>query len=333
MRLDAAEEAVVHAGLAGVGGVAHVDDAQRPSMVGGVLSPGALPQPVLDLRAEIDVDGHRISGERETLRLADDLAALRDEPVPVPREVRGRLPEPRRAVHLDGDVLGRRGAHQLLAVLQLANRHVGGGQVREHGGAGERGDRARRHRRPEVLADVGVEHEVGKVPGADEHVGPEGNAVPEQGHLGRARRGGGVEPAELVELPVVRRVGLGRHGDRPATVERHGAVEEQIVDHEGQPDREEEVPPGGPLRHPGEAVEGGTEERFLEEQIAARVGRESELGAEGVVSALSVNALEEDQVRVGVEGRVGHPDLGYADRHPREAMRSYVEEVVGQRHA
>src|SRR5207249_5872580 len=112
----------------------------RPAEVGGVLPPRALAEAVLEDRPEVDVDGHRVAGEREPLRLADDLAVLRDEPMAVPGEVRGRLPEARRAVELDGQVLGRGRAHEVLAVLPLADGHVGGGEIRQDRRTGESAD-------------------------------------------------------------------------------------------------------------------------------------------------------------------------------------------------
>ena len=90
-------------------------------------------------------------------------AALGDEAVAVPGEIRRRLAEAGGAVQLHGEVLRGRRAHELLAVLPLADDDVRRGEVREHGRARQRGDRARRHRRPEVLADVGVQHEVAEM--------------------------------------------------------------------------------------------------------------------------------------------------------------------------
>ena len=52
-------------------------------------------------------------------------------------------------------------AHEQAAVIRLADGDVAGGEVGEHRRAGERGERARRQRHPEVLADLEVQHEAG----------------------------------------------------------------------------------------------------------------------------------------------------------------------------
>ena len=168
--------------------------------------------------------------QREALRLGHQLAALGDQAVAVPGQIGGRLAEAGGAVELHGEVLRGRHAHEVLAVLPLADRDVRGREVREHGRAGERRQRARRHRRPEVLADVGVEDEAGEMRQDDQHVGAERDPAPEQLDGVRARRGRGLEPAQLVELAVVRQVRLRRDRDGAAAVERHGAVEEAAVD-------------------------------------------------------------------------------------------------------
>src|SRR5213076_3392142 len=129
----------------------------------GENAEGRLPHAVLAQRDQIDVGHDRAPVEREALGLGDHLATLGDEAVAVPGEVRRRLAEAGGAVHLDRQVLRGRGAHQLLTVLPLADRDVRGREVREHGGAGERRQRPGRHRRPQVLADVGVQHEAGEV--------------------------------------------------------------------------------------------------------------------------------------------------------------------------
>src|SRR5437016_5471926 len=65
-----------------------VDGAERPAVGRRVLAPRPLPQPILRERIEVHVDHRDVPAEREALRLRDQLAALGDEPVSVPGEVR-----------------------------------------------------------------------------------------------------------------------------------------------------------------------------------------------------------------------------------------------------
>ena len=122
MRIDAAPQPREHAraARASARGVA-VDDAERPrAVVARVGAERRLAHAVLRQRLQIDVDDDVRAAEREALGLADQLAALGDQAVPVPGEVGGRLAEAGGAVDLHGEVARRRAAHQLLAVLPLA---------------------------------------------------------------------------------------------------------------------------------------------------------------------------------------------------------------------
>ena len=298
--------------------------AQRSRVRGGVLPEGVLPHAVGGQRREVDVCHRRRARQREALRLRHQLTAIGNEPVPVPRQIGARLPEARGAVELHGEVLRRRHAHEIATVLPLADRDVGGRQIRQHGGAGERRQRARRHRRPEVLAHLGVEREAVEMRQDDEHVGAERDPAPEQLDGVRARRGRGLEPAWLVELAVAGQVRLRGHRDGAAAVERDGAVVEAAVQQERRADRDDEVPRRGRSRQVGERVEHAAQERLLEEEVAAGVGRQPQLGADGVLGPVLVDSGQGAHVGVGVEGRVRHADLGDAHADAREAVPANV---------
>ena len=65
----------------------------------------------------------------------------------------------------------------------------------------------------------------------------------------------------------------------------------------------------------------------LEEEIAARVAGQTELGAQGIVGAGRVHRGELLDVGGRVEGGVGDADLRHAHRHPHEAVPAHVEKV------
>ena len=172
-RLDVASEDVPGRRRPAVAHGPARDAAHGARMAGGVLAERGLPQAVGAQRREIDVGDRRRAAQREALRLRHQLPAIGDQPVAVPRQVGGRFPEAGGAVELDRQVLGGRHADQVAAILELADGDVRGRQVGEHGGAGERGEGARRHRRPEVLAHLDVQREAVDVRQVDEKVGAE----------------------------------------------------------------------------------------------------------------------------------------------------------------
>ena len=112
------------------------DRPERGACCGGVLPERRLSHAVVQQRRQVDVGDRRRAREREALGLRQQLAALGDQPVAVPRQVGRRFAEARRAVQLHRQVLRRRHAHQLATVLPLADRDVRRREIREHGRAG-----------------------------------------------------------------------------------------------------------------------------------------------------------------------------------------------------
>ena len=90
----------------------------------------------------------------EALALGEEDAVLGDQQVAAEDEVGRRLVDAGVGVDVGGERAARLLAHQLAAVLGLGHEVVRGRGVQEHGGARDRVARARRDRRPEVLADL-----------------------------------------------------------------------------------------------------------------------------------------------------------------------------------
>ena len=125
-----------------------------------------LPDPLLAQPVEVDVDDGRPRTVGEPLALAEQVAALVDHGLAVPGQVGGRLALAGRGVEV-GRVAARAGRpDQLAAALGPADGDRAGAEVGQHGRAGERRLRARRHRHPHVLADLDVQVEPGDVGGA-----------------------------------------------------------------------------------------------------------------------------------------------------------------------
>ena len=288
-----------------------------------------LPHAILRQRLQVDVDLDVRAAEREAWRLGDQPAALGDQAVAVPGQVGGRLAEAGGAVHLHREVARRRAAHQLLPVLPLGDGDVGRRQVGEHRRTG-RAPRAcwaapapRGPRRCRCAA----RSPAGAAGGTSTSV-PNGTSPPSRVDAARRRLRRRAEPAQLVELAVVRRIRLRRHRQRPAAIERHRAVEQQPVDDQRRADREHQVPVGARLGHLRQRRAHALEQRLLEEEIAAGVGAQPELGAERVVGAGAMRGLELLEMGGGVEGRLGDAHRRHADGDPRVAVGAHVEKVA-----
>ena len=138
---------------------------------------------------------------------------------------------------------------------------------------------------------------------------------------------GAAELARLVELAVVRQVGLRHDAEHTAVAEHRRAVEEAMVDAQGQPDDGDRR---DLRRRRGDAAErdlAGIEEGALVEQVVAGVGREPELGEGDDDRALRGGLLEHRDRLARVVGGIGDADLRHGDGDAREAVTAGVEEI------
>src|SRR5947208_17013518 len=96
-----------------------------------------------------------------------------------------------------------------MAIRRLADDLVAGGEIEQHGGARERLLRAGWDRHPQVLTDLDADHEVlDRGRRIEEQVDAEGDILSEQRNVAAAGDRGRREPANLVELLVIRNVRL-----------------------------------------------------------------------------------------------------------------------------
>src|ERR671932_2319743 len=126
----------------------------------------------------------------------------------IPGEIGRRLSGARSGVEVGGDALARLRGAEVTAVFGLAGRDVAGPEVREHRRPCQRRVGAGWNRRPNVLTDFDAEREVLHVGGVEDQIVAERDPLAQEEDLaadGKATRG---ELPFLVELAVVRQVGL-----------------------------------------------------------------------------------------------------------------------------
>ncbi len=201
------------------------------------LAEAVLAHAVLRDPVEIDVRGDELRAVGEAVRLGEQRPVLVDEPVAVPGEIGGRFAEAGGAVEIRGEAARRLVRAELAPVAVLADDDVRRREVQQHGRARERRVRRRRDRRPQVLADLGVEGEERLVLELEHEARAERDVLlAEEIDRGARRHVAGRELPQLVELAVVRQIGLRRHAEDAPAVHDHRAVEEQAVDDERHAD-------------------------------------------------------------------------------------------------
>ena len=248
--------------------------------------------------------------------LREQAAVLRNEVVAGEDEVLRGLARAGARVDVAADKAGALAAHQLAAVVGLADERVGGAEVADERGAGLRVANRRRLRDPEVLADLRRHHELRQLLAGEELTRAKGDvqlARHVYGHdVGRA----GDEVASLVELVVGGDVTFGHHAEDRAGRDGGAAVVELGVHAHGRAHQQQRVElrrAGGKV---GEAALGGVEQGVLPEEVLAGVARNRELGKHHDRGAvLGAGALRCGNARIHVEGNVRDTDLR---RHRRD---------------
>ena len=237
----------------------------------------ALPQPLLADPVEVDVGDRPTRPVGEPFGLCQQVATLVDHRLPVPRQVRGRLPLAGRGEDVRRVAAEAGAADQQPTVLGPGDRDRAAGEVGEHGGARQCGLGARWHRHPHVLAYLDVQVEAGDVGRPEDQVGPERHLVAVDGDRGAVPIVTGSEPAALVELPVGRQVGLRRHAQHPAPVDHHGAVEHPRALHQRRTDHEHRHQVGTRRDDLGDRRAHAREQRVLQDQVVDRVAAQAQL--------------------------------------------------------
>ena len=126
------------------------------------------------------------------------------------------------------------------AVLRLADRFVAGREVRDNGCASQSVRRARRKRRPEILADLDRKRKLRHAFAAEQELRPEQHRLPRKADLFYTGRRGAVVPL-LIELAIVRDMRLRyKAKELPAANNRRTVIELAGRNH-GKPHERDQV--------------------------------------------------------------------------------------------
>ena len=203
-------------------------------------------------------------------------------------------------------------ADELAAVFRLADGLITGREIGEYGCTGQRMTCARRQRRPEVLADLDAEL---RAVDFEREVGAEVGLLPRDSDMLVGNPGARREPAVFVELPVVGDIGFGNHAQHFALREDHGAVVERRPVAQGSAcdQREGEFARGA--HQAFQRLVGRVEQRLLQQEVAAGVGRDAQFGERHDLDAPPGGLLGHRRHPFGVVVAVGDPHVRNGRRH------------------
>ena len=272
-------------------------------------------------REEADVhlgDGATVA---EGFALREQTAVLGHEVVPGEDEVLRGLARACTRVDVAADEARTLAAHEVAAVVRLADDGVGGAEVADQRGAGLRMRNRGRRGHPEVLADLGRHHELGELQAREEQVGAKEHVLlATHGDEERLCRAGD-EVAPLVELVVVGDVGLGDNSEDGAVRDSRRAVVELAARAHGHAHEQQGIKVRRGRGKVGEAGVGGTDEGILPEEVLTGVARERKLGQHDDGGAVLLGSLaRRGHAGRHIEGNVRNPNLRRYRRNLNEPV-------------
>ena len=188
---------------------------------------------------DVDVRRQELALAPEALALGQDRPVLRDQELPPEDDVGRGLVHTAVRVDVPAHPAGRLHLHQLAPELRLRHQLVRRRRAEDDGGAGGRVAGGRRHRRPQVLADLDRDRHARLVRDLEQHVGAERHVLSAQAQLLAHRLAGRGEPALLVVLAIARQVRLGHDPQQAPRLDHGRAVEEPPLGGDRQPDHGE----------------------------------------------------------------------------------------------
>ena len=213
-----------------------------------------------------------------------------------------------------------------MPVARFTDGDVRRRQIHQHRGTGERREARWRQRHPHVLADLDMDLEQRQIARLEYQLRPERDSLAAQVDICRERAVGAVELPSLVELAVVRQVGLGHDAEQLATGHQRRAVEQAMVDAQWQPDDGHR---GNVARCIDDLLQrdlAGFQQGGLVKKIVAGIGRESEFGERHQHRAVGGGLAIHRDGFGGIENRVGDAIARHRDGHPRESVGVGVQE-------
>ena len=261
---------------------------------------------------DVHVGDDQLFVGREARGFVQNAAVFGDDGVAGEHEVGGRFAEARRAVDIGRNRASRLLGHQLPQVGVFADRFGRCREVEDHLRAVERQLRRGRCGGPEVLADLDAEL---RAVDFEREVGAEVGLLPRDGDMLVGNPGARREPAVFVELPVVGDIGFGNHAQHFALREDHGAVVERRPVAQGSAcdQREGEFARGA--HQAFQRLVGRVEQRLLQQEIAAGVGRDAQFGERHDLDAPPGGLLGHRRHPFGVVVAVGDPHVRNGRRY------------------
>ncbi len=246
----------------------------------------------------------------EGLGFGQDMAILADEAVGREDEVLRGFAPASIGIHVAADEPCALAGDEAAPIGSLADNRIRAGEVADEGGAGLRMGNRRRIRHPEVLAELCRHYERRQRIAAEELVCAEGHILEachvDAGDRGRTRR----EVPSLIELVVGRKEALRDDAEEVAGVQGSGAVVELPIDSQGHADEDQGIEILSRLRDLGEPLLGVPQQRLLQEQVLAGVGREAELRQHHDLCPFVHRTLDCFLDMLDIECDIGHPYLG-----------------------
>ncbi len=191
-----------------------------------LFAKGAARAPLAGEKERVDL--RKQQPAREQLRFGEARAAFIDQRMPGKDHVLRRFVRPRAGVDIAGGKPRGVRPNQRAALGGLAGEGVAGRGIGDQQRARQRVGGAGRVRRPQILADLDRERKARHLPRAKEQIAGKGHRFAQQRKMPQIAKAGR-EVAQLVELGVVRQVGLGHHPERAPMLEHRRAVVEGVA--------------------------------------------------------------------------------------------------------
>ena len=279
---------------------------------------GIHPPPFIGQALHVDLTDGESGGKPP---LGHQGAVLSHDVMAVEDQVCGGLPLPGVGVDIAAHQPGGLAAHQSAAVLGLAHQLVGGGQVEDDGGPRLGQGHGGGLGGPQILADLHSHHQPGHGIAGPELPATQADLLAAQLQRDVQILAGG-EPPLLIELPVIGQPGLGYQAQDLPPVNGGRAVVELSVPgvFHRQAQRGEHIQVLGGLQDGGQPLLRAPQQGILEEQVAAGVAGEAQLGQGQHPHPLLIGLPHEGENLFGVVAAVGHPDLGRAGGHLDESI-------------
>ena len=296
--------------------------------------PGVHPAALLGEALQVHLGGEEPCGEK--LALLQQGAVLRNQIVPGKDHIRSGLAQAAVRIHIGAQQPPRVLAHQLPAVLRLADGLIRAGGVQHQrspvAGQAHAGGKGA----PQVLTDLHPHLQAGHILAAKQQALSQPNPLPGKIHLHRLWGRG--EVPGLVKLRVIGNARLGRQAQQLPLVEYGRAVVQGSLPGHGQAHRAEDIQVLCLLHQAGKAPLCRGEQGLIPEQVPAGIGGQGQLrkthGPAAVCRCLLDQLLNPFQVLFHVRYRDSRGGGGNTEKsifHKRSSFLAHPNPFRGRR--